>query len=258
MPDAASREEFATWYDNRDGRPGNLTDFTPRQLAELTAGLNLVNMERLLAGAGHSGQKLDAQALKRLKKRLIERQAQGMLEFVEPKQRLDDVVGHEAVKKRLLDDAAVLIKGRLDAVPMGYLFCGPVGTGKTFLAECFAGSIGIPCVMLKNFRSKYVGETEGNLEQFLSVCGRWGRSWWSSTRPTRCSAIAKRRRLGHVAPGVLHDRRADGRHSLSRQDGVDAADRSPRLAADRSEAPGPRRGPHPAVLSPPTRPRSAS
>src|SRR5262249_14543676 len=52
---------------------------------------------------------------------------------------------------------------------MGYLLCGPVGTGKTFLAECYAGSIGIPCVKLRNFRSKYVGETEGNLEQVLTV-----------------------------------------------------------------------------------------
>src|SRR5437016_5199420 len=52
---------------------------------------------------------------------------------------------------------------------MGYLFCGPVGTGKTFFAECYAGSIGIPCLKLRNFRSKYVGETEGNLEQVLNV-----------------------------------------------------------------------------------------
>jgi SpoVK/Ycf46/Vps4 family AAA+-type ATPase len=52
---------------------------------------------------------------------------------------------------------------------MGYLICGAVGTGKSFLAECYAGSIGIPCVKLLNFRSKYVGETEGNLEQILKV-----------------------------------------------------------------------------------------
>src|SRR5213075_17669 len=52
---------------------------------------------------------------------------------------------------------------------MGYLICGPVGTGKSFLAECYAGSIGIPCLKLRNFRSKYVGETEGNLERVLTV-----------------------------------------------------------------------------------------
>ena len=39
---------------------------------------------------------------------------------------------------------------------------------------CAAGEIGIPCVMLKNFRSKYVGETEGNLERVLSVLRAMG------------------------------------------------------------------------------------
>ena len=57
---------------------------------------------------------------------------------------------------------------------MGYLICGPVGTGKSFLAMCAAAEIGIPCVMLKNFRSKYVGETEGNLERVLSRASRDG------------------------------------------------------------------------------------
>ena len=46
--------------------------------------------------------------------------------------------------------------------------------GKTYLAECFAGSVGIPCVKLRNFRSKYVGETEGNLEQILNVLRAMG------------------------------------------------------------------------------------
>jgi SpoVK/Ycf46/Vps4 family AAA+-type ATPase len=57
---------------------------------------------------------------------------------------------------------------------MGYLICGPVGTGKSFLAQCAAGSIGIPCVKMKNFRSKYVGETEGNLERVLTVLRSMG------------------------------------------------------------------------------------
>jgi AAA+ superfamily predicted ATPase len=174
MPDSLAREEFATWYDSHDGKLGNLTDFAPKQLADLTAGLNLVNLERLLARAAQSGQKLDGEALKRLKKGLIERQARGLVEFVEPPYTLDDFVGNDAVKHRLVDDAALLAKGRLDAAPMGYLICGPVGTGKTYLAECFAGSVGIPCVKLRNFRSKYVGETEGNLEQILNVLRAMG------------------------------------------------------------------------------------
>ena len=109
-----------------------------------------------------------------LKKRLIERQCRGLLEFIEPKWTLDTVVGHEAAKARLREDAALLKRGALDSLPMGYLLCGPVGTGKSFLAQCVSGEIGVPCVMLKNFRSKYVGETEGNLERVLSVLRAMG------------------------------------------------------------------------------------
>ena len=57
---------------------------------------------------------------------------------------------------------------------MGYLLCGAVGTGKTFIAQCASGELGAPCVVLKNFRSKYVGESEGNLEQVLSVLRAMG------------------------------------------------------------------------------------
>ena len=174
MPDAPARQAFATWFDGRDGHLGNLTDFTASQLADLTSGLSLVSLERLLAQAEKSGIKLDANSLKVLKKGLIERQARGLVEFVEPPHTLDDFVGNEGVRQRLIDDAALLAKGRLDATAMGYLICGPVGTGKTYLAECFAGSVGVPCVKLKNFRSKYVGETEGNLEQLLAVLRAMG------------------------------------------------------------------------------------
>src|SRR5678815_1286821 len=109
-----------------------------------------------------------------LKKRLLERQCRGLLEFIEPRWTLDTVVGHDAAKARLREDAALLKRGALDTLPMGYLLCGPVGTGKSFLAQCVSGEIGVPCVILKNFRSKYVGETEGNLERVLSVLRAMG------------------------------------------------------------------------------------
>ena len=51
----------------------------------------------------------------------------------------------------------------------GYLICGPVGTGKTFLVECLAGEAGIPVVKIKNFRDKWVGSTEGNLEKIFRL-----------------------------------------------------------------------------------------
>jgi SpoVK/Ycf46/Vps4 family AAA+-type ATPase len=128
----------------------------------------------MVRSAIEGGRRLDPKYFKELKKRLIERQAQGMLEFIEPKWGIDTVVGHDAAKKQLVDDAELIKRGALETVPMGYLFCGPVGTGKSFLATCVAGTIGIPAVVLKNFRSKYVGETEGNLERVLGVLRSMG------------------------------------------------------------------------------------
>ena len=150
------------------------SDYTPEQLAALSAGMSLNDLSVLIKSAIDGRQRLDSSLFRETKKRLIERQCQGLLEFIEPKWKLETVIGHEAAKQRLRDDAVLLSRGALDCVAMGYLICGPVGTGKSFLAMCAAAEIGIPCVMLKNFRSKYVGETEGNLERVLSVLRAMG------------------------------------------------------------------------------------
>jgi AAA+ superfamily predicted ATPase len=173
LPDEPGRERFL-----RDAVESSafadFSDFGTAELAKLTAGISLTDLNVLVRSARESGKRLDAATFRGLKKRLLERQGGGLLEFVEPKWTLDTVVGHDAAKARLREDAALLKRGALDALPMGYLLCGPVGTGKTFLAQCVSGEFGAPCVILKNFRSKYVGETEGNLERVLSVLRAMG------------------------------------------------------------------------------------
>ncbi len=168
MPDLETRRHFIEHATQDDGL-ASLTDFSSLQLAGMSNGLSLTSVNLLLSRAARSQTRIDGQRFRRLKKSAIERQCQGLLEFVEPHYTLDLVVGHDAARKRLREDAEFIMSNRLDAAPMGYLLCGPVGTGKTFLAECYAGSIGIPCVKLRNFRSKYVGESEGNLERVLNV-----------------------------------------------------------------------------------------
>jgi SpoVK/Ycf46/Vps4 family AAA+-type ATPase len=100
---------------------------------------------------------------------MIERECQGLLEFVESPHTLDQVAGHEAVKTWLREDTQLLRRGALHALPMGYLITGRIGTGKTFLVQAWAGELGIPCVVLKNFRDRWVGATESNLEKIFSV-----------------------------------------------------------------------------------------
>ncbi len=150
-------------------RLAQVSDFTTEQLADMSNGLSLVNLDVVLSQAARSERRVDAKRFRQLKKSMIERQCADLIEFIEPVHSLDLLVGQEEAKKRLAEDANLIARGQLDTAPMGYLVCGPVGTGKTFLAECYAGSIGIPCAVLKNFRSKYVGETEGNLQQVLTV-----------------------------------------------------------------------------------------
>jgi SpoVK/Ycf46/Vps4 family AAA+-type ATPase len=174
LPSEGERERFLRSAPPDAPALETFSDFDAPQLARLTAGIALTDLNVLVKSAVESGRRLDAAVFRSLKKRLIERQCRGLLEFIEPKWTLDTVVGHEAAKARLREDAALLKRGALDTLPMGYLLCGPVGTGKSFLAQCVSGEIGVPCVMLKNFRSKYVGETEGNLEGVLAVLRAMG------------------------------------------------------------------------------------
>ncbi len=168
MPELPARRDYLDHLIGKDD-PKSFSDFSVAELSQLTHGVSLSDLAVLIRASRDAGKRLDEATFKARKKRLIERQAQDLLEFIEPKWNLDMVVGHVAAKKRLRDDAELIRQGNLDVAPMGYLFNGPVGTGKTFLATCLAGSIGMPCIKLKNFRSKYVGESEANLERVLTV-----------------------------------------------------------------------------------------
>jgi SpoVK/Ycf46/Vps4 family AAA+-type ATPase len=173
MPDEGSRAKFVKCaVASRDFE--TVSDYTPGELSRLTAGISLVDLNVIVQSAIESGKRLDTARMRGMKKELIERQCRGLLEFIEPKWNMEVLVGHAAIKQRLREDAELLKRGETETLPLGYLICGPVGTGKTFLAQCMAGEMGVPCVTLKNFRSKYVGETEGNLERVLGVLRAMG------------------------------------------------------------------------------------
>jgi AAA+ superfamily predicted ATPase len=155
VPDAA---EFA-----------KASEVTREVLADKLVGLSRVSVRTLVKRALTSGERITGAYLTRMKKELIEKEAAGRLEFLESTRTLDDVAGHDEAKAWLREDAVLLKRGRTMAIPMGYLLTGRIGTGKTYLVECLAGDIGIPCVEMKNFREKWVGATEGNLEKVFSI-----------------------------------------------------------------------------------------
>src|SRR5712691_11388272 len=144
-------------------------------LAHQFAGATLTSIESLLKVKNHEGERLASSDLVELKKELVEKDAGGLIDFIESTRTLDDVYAQDKLKSWLRQDLQLWRANDLAAMPMGYLVCGPVGTGKTYLVECLAGEAGIPVVKLKNFRDKWVGSTEGNLEKIFRLLQGLGR-----------------------------------------------------------------------------------
>lgn len=169
LPGEAAREAFIRHFTEDTALPGSLSALSAEQLAAQTAGLSFVQVKNILAHASENKLRITYEKLQQTKKELIEAEAHDLLEFVETDGSLDAVAGQKQVKTHLRQASASLRQGRGDTLPMGYLVCGPVGTGKTFLVSSFAGEVGIPMVKLKNFRSQWQGVTEGNLEKILTL-----------------------------------------------------------------------------------------
>ena len=170
IPEGDDRQAYIDWaLDERGDRFRAHSDVPPEALAQNTAGLNYTQLRTILADVLENQNRLTAATLSDLKKEFIEAEAYGMLEFIETDNSLDLIAGHTEAKRHLRQAAHAVQTGQHDVLPMGYLVSGPVGCGKTFLINCFAGEIGIPMVKLKNFRSQWQGVTEGNLEKILNL-----------------------------------------------------------------------------------------
>ena len=181
-PQPAAEEELADREAFISGLLGGSADAAARahKLATLTSGLSRDEVKELVAPTAampeapvptpiERARKETDRLIAKRKREILERECFGLVEFVEPAHGFEVVGGMEEVKKDLLVIAESIREGRTSRVPMGILFTGPMGTGKTFVAEAFAKECGLTTIKLKNFRSKWVGATEGNLEKILNV-----------------------------------------------------------------------------------------
>ena len=157
---------------------GNTADAQTRavKLAAITRGMSadetrhLLNPERPLPETQTGDAYAEIVALMHLRKReIIEKECAGLIEFVDARLGMDAVGGNAAIKAELKQVADAIKSGDRARVPMGMLFVGPMGCGKTFIAKCFVKESGLSAVTLKNFRSKWVGSTEANLEKVLGM-----------------------------------------------------------------------------------------
>ncbi len=144
-------------------------------LAAAVTGVSVNTLQQITKVRAHNGQKLQSTDFAALKKEMVERDAAGLIEFVESARTLDDYHGQETLRSWMRQDIALWRLNDVRALPMGYLLCGPIGTGKTFLVECLAGEAGVPVLKLKNFRDKWIGSSEANLEKIFRLIRALGR-----------------------------------------------------------------------------------
>ena len=147
-------------------------------LATITAGMSPAEITRLIEpGKTLPEGDADQEVLKVIharKREMIEKECAGLIEFIEPKHGLASVGGHEHINHELMAIAKNLKAGETTLTPMGLLAVGPMGSGKTFVIKAFLKEAGLSAVALKNFRSKWVGSTEANLERVLATVKAMG------------------------------------------------------------------------------------
>jgi SpoVK/Ycf46/Vps4 family AAA+-type ATPase len=144
-------------------------------LAAAMTGVSVSTLEQLTKVRAYNKETLQSSDFVALKKEMVENDAPGLVEFLESERTLADYHGQEELKEWLRQDVVLWRSNDLKALPMGYLLSGPIGTGKTFLVECLAGEAGVPVLKLKNFREKWVGSSEGNLEKIFRLIRALGR-----------------------------------------------------------------------------------
>jgi SpoVK/Ycf46/Vps4 family AAA+-type ATPase len=139
------------------------------RIAALTSGLSNFQIEGLFREARAQGGLLDDAKIAARKRAMIEKECWGLVEIIESKHDFSVVGGMEGHKTALRRVVQAIDRGQKERVPMGILLVGPMGTGKSFLMEAFANECGLTVLKLKNFRDRWVGSTEGNLEKVLGV-----------------------------------------------------------------------------------------
>lgn len=182
LPD---REEIAAIFDAAmAGLPEEFQEEvaknSPREAGvDAAVGLTGEEAAQCYAKSLVSLKRIDALAVSQEKRRVISREK--VLDWFEPLAGGIDAVGGLDLLKDWLASRSNAYSAEARAyglpAPKGALFVGPPGTGKSLTAKAIATAWGVPLLRLDlgALKSKYVGESEGNLRKAFSVIEALGR-----------------------------------------------------------------------------------
>lgn len=170
-PNNNSRLQMINFLLNKQNVPLKNID-NVNQLVNLTSGLRNIDIEDIWKLSSKRGN-ITIEAIDEIKIDTLSKEFGDLIEIANPnnKYRLDNFGGMTHIKDFIKNGIIEPVKNRrIECVPKGLLFMGSPGTGKTYLAKCIASESNISFVEIKlsKFLSKWVGESEHNLEKILS------------------------------------------------------------------------------------------
>ena len=166
-PDLGARTAFVRFL--RERYAGVEWRMSPEELAAETGGLALVQIEDILQRTQGSRQPLARESIVDRKIDLLRQEYGEVLEILAPRFDLSAVGGLEPAVRELREVADLMRRGLTSAAPMGVMLMGPPGTGKSYLAECFAKECEMLCVHFRPLRQMYVGQSERNQEKAFAA-----------------------------------------------------------------------------------------
>ena len=144
-------------------------EMDPDHLAAETGGLSLVQIEDMAQRARGARAPLARASILDRKIDLLRQEYGDVLEILQPKNDLSAVGGLDHAVAELREVADIMRRGLYSAAPLGIILMGPPGTGKSYLAECFAKECGMLCVRFRPLRGMYVGQSERNQEKAFAA-----------------------------------------------------------------------------------------
>lgn len=103
------------------------------------------------------------------RKQIIQKESRELLLEVTPRGGFEAVGDLTHIKKYLETIINNLKLKRIASIPKGILLAGPPGTGKTIIAEALAKQAEINMVKMGSIKSKWVGESERNLDKVFRM-----------------------------------------------------------------------------------------
>ncbi len=168
LPDEQVRRDFVERLRIRHAVPDLFGAMSADEVARLTSGLPLVEIEELFACAAANATTPTVEVVRERKSAVIRQMCGGLLEIHEPTAGFDSVSGLWHAKEELSRVIAAF-KNDPRSAPQAICFVGVPGCGKSFLVGALAKELGYPCLAMRNVRAGTVGSSERNLERVLWV-----------------------------------------------------------------------------------------